>query len=35
MEFPGNWFVEAHNPSNAQATETELLEVGISFVVLL
>jgi hypothetical protein len=33
-KFLGNQFVEAHVHDNAQATETELVEIGISFVVL-
>jgi hypothetical protein len=32
--FLGNRFVKAHVNGNAQATETELVEIGISFAVL-
>jgi hypothetical protein len=34
-KFLGNQFVEEHIHGNIQATETELVEIGISFVVLL
>jgi hypothetical protein len=35
LKFPGNRFVEAHIRGSAQATERELLEIGIVFAVLL